>query len=64
MTTKVHIVNLGPQPVEVLGVAPSTEQVDNSYLRPVIPVLHPQQFMDVYVHSTQAIKLTECSDKK
>jgi hypothetical protein len=54
MTTKIHIVNFGPQAVDVTLVNP-----DPNEEMPTSPTLYTQQSTDVYVHSGQAVRVEE-----
>jgi hypothetical protein len=54
MTTKVHIVNFGPDVVEVRSVDSTTQQMTGS-----TPSLFAQQSVDLYVHSNQSINISE-----
>jgi len=56
MTTKVHIVNFGPQPIKIIPYNPETEVLDTKTFAPEV---YPQQSVDLYVHSTQALMIIE-----
>jgi hypothetical protein len=55
MTTKVHIVNFGPQAVIVTRTSLQTGE-DLKFQEPPI---YPQQSVDVYVHDSQNIVISE-----
>jgi hypothetical protein len=55
MTTKIHIVNFGPQAVDVILVNPDiNEETPTS-----APTLYTQQSTDMYIHSGQAVRVEE-----
>lgn len=54
MTTKVHIVNFGPDNVVVLSKDPATHEVKHELF-----TVSPQMSVDVYVHSGQALEVRE-----
>lgn len=55
MTTRVHIVNFGPDAVDVKLKNPKEPGVPMNE----VPSLFAQQSVDVYVHDTQAVEVTE-----
>jgi hypothetical protein len=55
MTTRVHIVNFGPDVVDITLSDPETKAVNPSG----VPSLGSQQSVDLYVHSTQQVTVTE-----
>lgn len=56
MTTRIHVVNFGPEAVDVKVFNPQTGEADPERQA---PSLFAQQSTDVYVHDTQAITVTE-----
>ena len=59
MTTRIHIVNFGPDGVDVATVNPETNEVINA-----TTTIYTQQSTDVYVHSGQAVKVSEVKPKE
>lgn len=56
MTTKIHVVNFGPDAVNVSAVDPETNvKIDSGEnVR-----LYPQQSCEIYVHDSQAVRVVE-----
>jgi hypothetical protein len=66
MTTKVHIVNFGPNAVVVHKVDPTRASAE-----PVLatsggadPIVHQHESIDLYVHSTQSLAIIEKPSEK
>jgi hypothetical protein len=54
MTTRIHVVNFGPDAVKVMTIDP-----ENGYCSGVPTDLYAQQSTDIYVHSGQDIRVSE-----
>lgn len=57
MTTRIHIVNLGPDAVEVQKSNPNTPPSELLKQAPVI--LYPSDSYNEYVYDTQSVTVTE-----
>lgn len=56
MTTRIHVVNFGPDVINVTAVDPETNiKIDSGENAQ----LYPQHSCDIYVHSSQAVRVIE-----
>lgn len=55
MTTRIHIVNFGPDIVDINAKNPESGELNAGS----IPSLGAQQSTDVYVHSSQSVEVSE-----